>query len=268
MVGSRVGSRVGSPLGYSLAESGFATIPDVGTHTAWWRGDLGVTIGAGGVTAWTDQIGGAVLAQSTEAERPQLVSASFGTPALYFDIAGSDNLTTTDAGVVALTAGADQPWTAMLVADTDQTSGVGVAIAWSDVDLDTDFIYCGANDTSVRAVINDGGSTTTRTGTNGYGTKAVVVFRMSAGGTAIRAYVNGGANEISAGFNEGSLSIDTFSVGALVGASGVSLEHNSYLRVPELSLWDGSLSEANINTVGEYMAALHGAPWTTITDIP
>lgn len=243
------------------------TIPDVGTHTAWWRGDLGVTLGAGGVTAWTDQIGGAVLAQSTEAERPQRVSASFGTPALYFDIADSDNLTTTDAGVVALAAGEDQPWTAMFVADTDHSSGVGVALAWSDVDLDTNYLYCGVNDTSVRAVIDDGTSTFTRTGTNGYGTKSVVVWRRSPAGTAIRAYVNGGSNEISAAFNVGSLSIDTFSVGALVGASGVSLEHNSYLRVAELSLWDGSLDEADINTIGEYMAALHGTTWTTITDI-
>lgn len=52
----------------------------------WWRGDLGIQLGVGGVDTWTDQISGEVLTALSTGSlgRPDVVTRG-GAQALYFD---------------------------------------------------------------------------------------------------------------------------------------------------------------------------------------
>lgn len=246
-LGTNLATSLALSLGTTLAD---VRIPNVGTHVAWWRYDLGVDTVAGAVSQWSDQVGNANLTQGTASFRP-----TYSGSGLAFD--GSDDyLATTDSTLAGVASGDGQPWTAMVVLTPGAVSGDGAALAWghsSGLGLHRLGSDDGLAETR-REDDTDAGSTRTD-GALAEGTKYVFVVRFS--GEFIVGWLNGVDTGWTSAHSTGIMTVDTFSLGAVIEA-GMAKVHMP-TSVFEASIWDGELSNDDINTVAAgYMGPFHG----------
>lgn len=108
--------------GWEVSKTGFAPT-NLANLATWYRSDLGITLNAGGVSAWADQSGNAQnLFQATAAKQPVYNASDSGYnnhPTLSFAKANSQVLLATIAWTL------NQPSTVFVVGQSDQSSQQG-----------------------------------------------------------------------------------------------------------------------------------------------
>jgi hypothetical protein len=186
------------------------------------------------------------LAQTTYSKRPQAVSVSDGN-ALQFD--GVDDLLTitTLAGGKLTSGGA-----VFVVANFD-----------APADGANNVIFDGGNASGDRWLFykNTGDDLVIFQGTNKTGSAAdgdlhVFVAKFAA---TDKLYVDGGAADVSD--NALSNDLDGLTLGANFNDSG------SYLsgKIRQLAVWDGAITDDQINTIAAQLASEHGLTWTDVS---
>lgn len=238
----------------------------------WLRADPGnITLGTGAnVTQWNDLSGnGNHATQVDGSDCPQFSAseAALGNrPAVSFLTA--DWLAAN--GVASSLTGQDAPYTIFTVISLDGTGGANQAL-WSAGKIASntqyDYSYVEMSGTHGRRSRQDDSSTPTGafsfSGVYANPTISVDWFDGGAGGTKnTTQHIGTTGTEKTQAYDVGTITITRFTIGALGRSSNANYLDGD---IGEQIVFARALTDAQINLVGNYLAARYGLGWTDLT---
>lgn len=223
---------------------------DLTTLTAWFRGDLGVTLNGSDVSDWADQSGlFSDFAQSTASQQPLFNSSNSNfnnRPTLDFDRTTFENMQTGTVTAIS------HPFTIFIV------------VKWASFGGVPDFIHDGTQAANRVQFLTTGGNqkriaagTTGITGTAFDTNTHVYLLEFNSTTSAI--YVDGGATDAS-----GDIGDTDALVSFTIAGDRLGNQNNGSISIAELVVTSDLPSVSDRNLTGNYMANRYGTTWTNI----
>lgn len=233
------------------------SLPKDITCKALYRAGEGITKDSSDfVSTWADQSGNGYNLTGAGAERPTWLTNSSdynGNQAIRFN--GTANILRSGAALGALYSGSDTPFVLAMAAKVTNTTGLQFAAGFGNETLpNPNALYSPTNGSGVKRLnrSDDAGVAVARTG--GTATTAYEAIVWDFQGTTADLYVNGSLAITGTGMNVGTLTSDTFSLGAYRGAGSSSFF--SAIDISEVVICN-ALSAPNLASLVTYMTDKH-----------